>query len=75
MTEDHTWAGDKRLIPPGGTPKPLQGKEIEGTLTHEAREGVASSESIASSASASRNFDDATKIERVVSKSKSHDIG
>ena len=66
MTEDHSWAGDKRLIPPGGTLKPS--KEIQGTLSHEAGEGVASK------ASASRNFDDATKIERVVSKSKSHDI-
>ena len=60
MMEDHAWAGDKRLIPPGGTLKPSI--VIQGTLTHEAGEGVASS------ASASRNF------ERVMSKRKSHDI-
>ena len=60
MTEDHSWAGDKRLIPPGGTLKPS--KEIQGTLSHEAGEGVASK------ASASRNFDDA------MSKDESNDI-
>ena len=54
------WAGDKRLIPPGGTPRPSQSKEIQGTLTHEAREGVASS------ASASRDFYDTTRIGRVI---------
>ena len=60
MTEDHSWAGDKRLIPPGGTLKPS--KEIQGTLSHEAGEGVVSS------ASASKNFDDA------ISKDDSNDI-
>ena len=59
MMEDHAWADDKRLIPPDGTLKPSI--VIQGTLTHEAGEGVASS------ASASRNF------ERVMSKSKSQD--
>ena len=60
MTEDHAWAGDKRLIPPGGTPRQSQSKEIQGTLTHEAREGVASS------ASASRDFYDTKRIGRVI---------
>ena len=44
MTEDHTWAGDKRLIPPGGKSAPSQEERTTGTPNCEARGGVTSNE-------------------------------
>ena len=40
MTEDHTWAGNKRLIPPGGKSAPSQEERTTGTPNCEARGGV-----------------------------------
>ena len=36
MMEDHAWAGDKRLIPPGGTLMPSKSQEIMIPLEYEA---------------------------------------
>ena len=44
MKEDHTWAGDKRLIPPGGKSAPSQEERTTGTPNCEARGGVTSNE-------------------------------
>ena len=39
MTEDHSWAGDTRLIPPDGASVPSQHEETRGTPNREARGG------------------------------------
>ena len=40
MTEDHSWAGDTRLIPPDGASVPSQHDKTRGTPNREARGGV-----------------------------------
>ena len=40
MMEDHSWAGDTRLIPPDGASVPSQHDKTRGTPNREARGGV-----------------------------------
>ena len=40
MMEDHSWAGDTRLIPPDGASVPSQHNKTRGTPNREARGGV-----------------------------------
>ena len=49
MTEDHSWAGDKRLIPPGGTLTPSKSQEIMVPLEYEARGDDASKDAASTS--------------------------
>ena len=49
MTEDHSWAGDKRLIPPGGTLTPSKSQEIMVPLKYEARGDDASKDATSTS--------------------------
>ena len=79
MTEDHTWAGDKRLIPPGGKSAPSQEERTTGTPNCEARGGVTSNENASKLCYSTIQKGKignagADKTQGAINKLKSHDI-
>ena len=79
MTEDHTWAGNKRLIPPSGKSVPLQQKRTTGTPNCEARGGVTSNENASKLCYSTIQKGKignagADKTQGAISKLKNHDI-
>ena len=79
MTEDHKWAGDKRLIPPGGKSAPSQEERTTGTPNCEARGGVNSNENASKLCysiihKGKIGNAGADKTQGAINKFKSHDI-